>query len=461
MLDRSFGVVSLCLAALALDTLSAQVAWTQANPTVAPGARSLHGMAYDLQRARMVLFGGYTTASGQSNDTWEWDGAAWAQRPTPTSPQARSEHQLCYDFVRGRTVLFAGWNGFSYYGDTWEYDGTTWTQAQPSGSPPPRSHYAMAYDFARLRVVLYGGWDWRVGQLGDTWEYDGAAWTQKTPPQSPGPRADHAMAFDTLRGRMVLFGGSGAAGALGDTWEYDGTTWTQVASTGIPARRHHSMAFDPVLGRVVLFGGDNAAGILDETWEWDGTTWRQRTLAPRPPARNDHAMVFDAVQGRTLLFGGATPQGALGDTWTYAVAAPATFSTYLAGCMGTQGVPRLGADPGMRPWIGERFVLHIDNLPASGPASLLMGASRTQWGGLTLPFDLTFLGMPSCFLLASGELAFGLVVQRGSANWGLDLPNDTGIVGFRLFQQAIVIDPGANRFGVTVSNGGASVVGAR
>lgn len=32
-------------------------------------------MAYDALNQRIVMFGGFTTGSGQHNDTWLWDGA--------------------------------------------------------------------------------------------------------------------------------------------------------------------------------------------------------------------------------------------------------------------------------------------------------------------------------------------------------------------------------------------------
>ena len=65
-------------------------------------------MAYDSQRGRVVLFGGYGDSGGLA-DTWEWDGSTWVERTPATSPPARSGHAMAYDSQRGRVVLFGGY----------------------------------------------------------------------------------------------------------------------------------------------------------------------------------------------------------------------------------------------------------------------------------------------------------------------------------------------------------------
>ena len=98
----SAGVVLVVLPSLA----PAQVDWTQQFPPTFPGVRRAHGVAYDLIRARTLLFGGMDTA--RLADTWEWDGTSWTQLSPTTSPSARNNFAMTYDLVRDRVLLFGG-----------------------------------------------------------------------------------------------------------------------------------------------------------------------------------------------------------------------------------------------------------------------------------------------------------------------------------------------------------------
>ena len=109
-----------------------------------PGLRDHTQLAYDSERGRAVLFGGSgndpNTAFG---DTWEFDGAKW-ERVATSGPPARVHHAmqydpslkrvvgLAYDVKRDVLVLFGGGdpNGSALYADTWEFDGTTWRRVR-------------------------------------------------------------------------------------------------------------------------------------------------------------------------------------------------------------------------------------------------------------------------------------------------------------------------------------------
>jgi hypothetical protein len=136
----------------------AQATWTQvANAPPLPAPRESHAIAYDSQRARIVVFGGGVYGVGYGGDTWEWDGTTgiWTQVAT-TGPAARKGHAMAYDSQRGRTVLFGGFDNNTIYADTWEWDGSTWSQVANSG-PVARCYHAMAYDSQLGRTVLFGG----------------------------------------------------------------------------------------------------------------------------------------------------------------------------------------------------------------------------------------------------------------------------------------------------------------
>ena len=55
---------------------------------------------------RTVLFGGYNTAGAQA-DTWEWKDLRWTQRQN-MGPPKRTSHDMAYDIQRERLVLFGG-----------------------------------------------------------------------------------------------------------------------------------------------------------------------------------------------------------------------------------------------------------------------------------------------------------------------------------------------------------------
>ena len=92
---------------------------------------------------------------------------------------------------------------------------------------------------------------------------------------------------------------------------------------------------------------------------------------------------------------------------------------------------------------------------------LLVGSSRTTWGGVPLPLDLGLLGMNGCSLLISPDAAFPLVNQGGRASWSTQLPAAPRLIGSSFFVQGMVVDPGANPFGATTTNAAEAVIGLR
>jgi len=89
------------------------------------------------------------------------------------------------------------------------------------------------------------------------------------------------------------------------------------------------------------------------------------------------------------------------------------------------------------------------------------GASSSRWGAVTLPVDLSGLGMPGCTLHCSAEVALPLANLAGTASLVLPIPNSAALVGGVFYNQAFALDPPANPLGLIVSNAGAGTVGAR
>ena len=486
--------------------------WTLLSQSAPFVARAGHSMATDTKRGRVVLFGGGTT-TGYADDTWEWDGTTWLARSEP-KPAKLYRHGLAYDAARSRTLLFGGYSYETgkYYQDTWSFDGTSWQQLFPPTRPPPASGEWIASDTARKRIVLYdfssGTWEWdgstwtqRSGLLPnaggggaglaydasractvmfcerknqttvmDTWEWDGTSWAQKTPVQSPPARFWGMMAYDEAHARIVLFGGlQSQTVAYDDTWEWDGTTWTQRFPANRPGgRMEGNMAYDRSRGRIVLHGGKYPSyprpTFLMDTWEWNGTTWTMQFSLPLPPSRSSFGMAYDPRLGQCVIAGGEGDNGRFWDTMLYTTSSPASVISYGSGCPGGSGTPLLSAYSSSLPWLGETFRATLSNIGPSPNVHLpfwLLGDSRTSWGSLTLPLDLTGLGMPGCALHASPQLTLLSANLAGQAALALPIPNFASLLGATLYAQGGVTDPDANLLGIVVSNGSAWRLGAR
>ena len=157
--------------------------WEQMSPLASPPPRGQHAIAYDSNRQRVVMVGGFVSCANRvpvDDFTWEFDGNTWYQVETSTVPPRRYKPGVAFDRTRQRIVMFGGNNGAGGIGDTWEYDGTTWQMITTSHSPGRCATVHMAYDEARSVTVLhlgdYGGEG--CDNPGTTWEYDGVDWTQ-------------------------------------------------------------------------------------------------------------------------------------------------------------------------------------------------------------------------------------------------------------------------------------------
>ena len=527
-------------------------AWRKVSSGVVPGRRDM-GLAFDLRRGKVVMFGGYSSQGSTGNiyfaDTWEWDGKVWLKINKP-GPPGRRGHGMAYDFQLGKTVLFGGESydpktGAKTWGDMWTWDGGCWSPVVFQ-DPSPREKFAMAYDPGRRKVVLYGGIGGSV--LSDTWEWDGVSW-RKPPSSSPGPgpltghamaydgtgiilfggssdalnkkcksetwrwdgkvwsmvsstgpypRARFSMVYDKRRKNVVLFGGKtyGQSQAFWDTWVWDGTKWTLASTTGPLYRHSFAMAYDEKRERVVLFGGDCGSNLLSDTWEWDGSVWVRRTntgpigryahsmaydprrgrvvlfgglrryqpkfpsdtwewdgmkwsrLAIKGPfGRGWHAMVFDPGLGAVLLFGGGFGTG-LSQTWAYEWENPPLplFQTTGKGCRGSNG--RIPALRVIRPArIGGNFEFQLEGGPPLAWTFLVIGLKKTR-------IDLAPLGAPGCLIQANPELSFLNWTNPGGF-WSFphqfQIPGDYDFLGRAFHIQVLVADGKANALGLTVT----------
>ena len=273
------------------------------------------------------------------------------------------------------------------------------------------------------------------------------------------------MAADTRRSRVVLYGGYGPSGGYGnrfrDTWEWNGSVWAQtVSATTPPYLSNHSMAFNTSKGWTLMIGGEipqsSGPTANRDLYAFDGNDWSLRVLSPRPPWGLRAPLAYDSARARIVYL-------VSGQTWEY-TAPPqiaASWQGFGQGCVGSSGVPALAPAPGQLPWLGKPFVTRIDNVPLGMlriPFGLL-GASKSTWNGLSLPFDLTAIGMAGCTLYTGAEVTVTLPASAGVATWNITIPPDVVLVGALVYQQAFVLDAGANPLGATTSNAGELKIG--
>ncbi|MBW1809527.1 MAG: hypothetical protein JRJ87_15125 [Deltaproteobacteria bacterium] len=335
-----------------------------------PPGRSGHGMVYDSERGRVLLFGGCENMDSDTfeclnmpDGLWAWDGAGWDKicgSGTGCSGPTGSYHlSMAYDENDDELVLFSGCTVFNSNcqarsDETWRWNGTSWSKvcdaSQGCTSPSSRYRHEMVYDAGNDRVMLFGGRD-STSLPPETWEWDGNSWSIACDggPSCPAPHQCErpAMAYNRHLGEVVLFGGawSWTPGTRSDkVWHWNGSRWKQIFSVVFPperpsARHDHAMADDPDRERVVLFGGlDEDDSLSNETWEWEGDTWTLISSGG-PSARKRHAMAYEQYRNRTLLFGGF--DGSLsGETWEWSGTGWIMRCDTGAGCSGPS--PRYG-----------------------------------------------------------------------------------------------------------------------
>jgi hypothetical protein len=441
---------------LAPAALAQQPQWSTL-PGGPPG-RMFHGMAFDVARGEVVLFGGQDY-SGLRGDTWRWNGTSWSQYTGP-SPSPRAGFATAYDRARQEVVIFGG-----VQNETWSWNGAQWTLKQPLQSPAPRYNAAMAYDVARQRIVMFGGHQAPSGvPLADTWEWDGSSWVPRFATTIPPAREWHSMAYDPTSQRILMYGGTNQP-ALGDFWAWDGQNWTAInATTPNPGTRHSSaMTYFGAHQAAVVFGGYGPNGVDDNTWFWNGTSWTLAAVTssnPPPPPRSSHAMTYDEIRHEVVMFGGQATAGGLSpQVWRLRLPPVApTFTTSGAGC-GASG--SLAAQPGSVPRLNTTFAINVNGVaPNAVAVGMSLGFTNSFVGPFPLPLPLDFAGMPGCTLYHDAAFAFLPTTLTGTtATWSIAIPNTYALANSHLYVQALSVIPGVNPAWLVTSHVGDARIG--
>jgi hypothetical protein len=308
-----------------------------------PNHRIAHGMTYDEDQGRTVLFGGSSRESFQSGETWTWDGVAWSKL-LPLDPEGDLSPagglvslSAVYDTARERAVVVYEVSvGMGTGVATWEWDGHSWRKVTPvdlvgDRNPENCNSISLCYDdVSHLTVFLAG----TTSTTPLTWTWDGQEWTCrcgcsptdnrcKTADGLPGARSSPAMVWDPVRQVVLMYGGSTTDTNL---WQWDNVTWSVVIPSTSerppPTTRNARMVHDAAWDVVLLVAYDEPQRRV---WEWVplDMTWRGITPGDsegdgNPTMARDHPLFYDATRGRAFLATGFKRlASAPGDNWEW------------------------------------------------------------------------------------------------------------------------------------------------
>ncbi len=138
--------------------------------------------------------------------------------------------------------------------------------------------------------------------------------------------------------------------------------------------------------------------------------------------------------------------GDVGKAYAYS-GVPPGIDSFGSGCPGSLGAaPRIGVT-GI-PFVGATFEVHLSRTLPGTFALLLLGASNASLpGGLPLPLNLGFLGMPACNLLVSLDAMLPAATSgpgpgAGRVSFPFAIPPDPLLVGGVAYVQWYIVDPG-------------------
>ncbi|MCU0862576.1 MAG: class A beta-lactamase-related serine hydrolase [Planctomycetes bacterium] len=146
--------------------------------------------------------------------------------------------------------------------------------------------------------------------------------------------------------------------------------------------------------------------------------------------------------------------------WSRVKPALATWDNYVAGsivalsgagCAGSNGTPQHQTTG--TPEIGQTVRYNLTNAPNGTIRLCMFGFDNVSWNGAPLPLNLAVVGASGCQLRINAViLDAGITTAFGTSHELVAFPNDTALIGQRLFSQYLVSDPAANAFGFTISN---------
>ncbi|MCI4331439.1 MAG: PKD domain-containing protein [Thermoplasmata archaeon] len=315
----------------------------QALSAPAPGTGA--AMAYDPQTSSVILFGGCSSLTCPSSETWSFTHGNWTNLTSSlaTAPSPRSGATLSYDPSEKALVLFGGRTSTGVSAETWQFRGTYWAMLSPTGgSPSPRTDARSTYDPTVGGILLLGGALQNGQALSDLWMFASGRWSNVTDPtaQFPPARSAEAFVYDASDGFDLLFGGNGACGhPCGDTWSYAHQTWTNRTSStasGPAARDSAGVVYDPLNNGLLLFGGHGTAAMRD-SWTYASSQWTNLSAlgVHAVPGRSSATVAYDAADGYIIALGTQSTGSPVAATWAFVL--PLQASLLLSGTVVVPG----------------------------------------------------------------------------------------------------------------------------
>ena len=143
------------------------------------------------------------------------------------------------------------------------------------------------------------------------------------------------------------------------------------------------------------------------------------------------------------------------DTYYNAEGGSGTKQKFGLACVPASGrTPRMNI-PSYRLLLGKTTSLSLYAYRNSAPCFAFLGISKTSWGGVALPFDLTPFGAKGCKIYTDGAVVLTATSHptyaSGTAKFCFFVPNDPSYLGKKIYTQGFVVDPQANALGLLSS----------
>ena len=177
------------------------------------------------------------------------------------------------------------------------------------------------------------------------------------------------------------------------------------------------------------------------------------TINPVPPSA-------PGIVKSTLFGAGRFTQCAWNGTLHYtkvSLTGAGGYGFFGAGCASSLGVTNLSASAAPR--VGQSLVVTGNNAPSNAAIGML-GYSNTSSAFGPLPVSLTPYGAAGCFGRVSPDATLLVTGSGNTVTWSLSIPNLPGLLGMKLYQQLLVLDPALNALGAAASDAAGLVIGS-
>ncbi|MEO8376344.1 MAG: kelch repeat-containing protein [Candidatus Sumerlaeota bacterium] len=237
--------------------------WRLAS-TVGPNARQGALLLFNPSTNKSFLMGGYPTViNGPSaTDMWEWDGAKWFQNHSNYTIGKQAYYGGAFDTQRNRIVVFGGFNS----GDTWVYENGGWARNSEEAGPLELANGSAAYDRDRHRIfALLSFYD------AQTYEYYDHNWHSSNVAGQPGLNLPSVMEYDPVNKLfLVLLDSQNSY-----TFDPATATWTKLAQLSpVNLAGDGSLSYNPDRNSIVFATPSTTTGTRTAEWSgtWSGTT---------------------------------------------------------------------------------------------------------------------------------------------------------------------------------------------